>query len=280
MENWYSSWIEKKTPVYGLASALLLASLVLLASSGDIQPTQDFIALWLSGRFLIGLYFAFIVVVATLGAYVDNERGKSITLALAATPGGAILSVLHGWALRIGWAPVWVGLVLGLMVIIGYAAWRVHARITVMTLGGIVYAMVVTLGFLLALTGELSADVMIGVIGVGGMVVVMTAVPLIGYRERVRVARRESRPRQLLNAVTFSQRPLLLLSLTVVIASLASVFLGAGPVRMFGAVFAIGVVISGFTTFALPAPLSLVLPTLTTPVEPEKGTRRESRKSR
>ncbi len=280
MEQWYTGWIEKKTPLYAVASTLLVASLVVLASAGDIQPAQDFILMWLSGQFLIGLYFALLVIVAAFGSYLDNERGKSITLALAATPGGVILLVLHGWLLQIGWAPVWVGLVSGLMVIVGYVAWRVQARITVVTLGGIVYAMVVSLGFLLALTRELSADVVTGVIGVGGLVVVMSAVLLIGYRERVRVARRESRFRHLLNAVTFSQRPLLLLSLSMVVASLAAVFLGAGPVRTFGAVFAVAAVISRITTFVLPAPLSLVLPTLVTPVEPERGSRRESRRPR
>ena len=280
MGHWYTEWIEKKTPLYAVAGLLLIASLVLLASAGDIQPAQDFIEMWMAGQFLIGLYFALLGVVAALGSYVDNERGKSITLALAATPGGAILLAMHDWALRIGWAPIWVGLVLGLMVIVGYAAWRVQVRITVVTLGGIIYAMVVSLGFLLTLTRQLSANVVIGVIGVGGLVLVMTAVPLIGYRERVRVARREGRTRHLRNAVIFSQRPLLLLSLLVVVASLAAVFLGAGPVRTFGAVFAIGAAISGVTTFMLPAPLSLVLPELATPVEPERGNRRESRRPR
>ncbi|MBM3265719.1 MAG: hypothetical protein FJY97_20175 [candidate division Zixibacteria bacterium] len=280
MLSQYATWIDKKTPLLKAAGILLAASAAGFLSQQETRLTTDFTALLESGTLSIALFVSALLLLVGFGIFVDDRPGKSLTLAVAMLPALGVMHLLLPWAVSSAWTPVWNGLMIGLVGVVQQIAWRTGARCAVVVFCGTLYALVVSTGLSAMVSGDFSTSRVMGLLCAGATTLVMTGVPVFRLREQIKAARRESVHRHLTD-VALSTAPVMLTWGGAGLAgALAAAGLSEGPAREFALLTAMGVGVGMTVALIVPAPLKWAIQETASPPPPERGGRRETRRSR
>jgi MFS family permease len=279
MESWYTEWIKKTPALAGIGIALLIVGVTGSGLNSDVRLADEIRETLLSGMLAYSLFAAMLVLLVALGWQFDRLPGRSITLAVSAFLMASLVLLFAPMAGRNGWMPVWSGVMTGLTLGALYVAWRIQARLAVMTILAALYVMVVAGCFIVFLVEELTLATGLALLMTGALVVSQIWVLLSRVQERAQKARREPLRNHIRQAAVETARPVLIWSAGALLMSLPVVFLGENALRITGVVFAMGGLLSMFITLCFPAPmLTLLAPETEAPVETERPARRESRK--
>jgi preprotein translocase subunit SecF len=238
--------------------------------------TGDLQALVLDGNLLYGLFLATSGILVYTGWRFDNQPGRAIVVALIAVFLGGIINMLFSTALAGGWLPAWFGVLLGAWIMVLYGAWHIQARFGLVIIVTIVYAILVTTGFMIGIEPNLSAPSAIGLLAVGGLAFVLVC----SICERIQasiITRRDAPEQSIRDGAHASVRMVLLWGIIAVIMAAIVTLMGSGSFRTLGLLFLIGSAVSIYAALAFPASL-LLLVKGNTGVSPQEGTRSGKRR--
>ncbi len=253
----YLSFINNTTLMVVVTAFLLSAGIVVSGLQDRVFVTGDLQALVVDGNLLYGLFIAASGILAYAGWRFDHQPGRAIVVALGGVVLGGIINLLFSTALAGGWLPAWFGVLLGAWIIVLYGAWRIQARFALVIIVMIVYAMLVTAGFMIGIESTLSAPSAIGLLAVGGLS--FTLACTICERIQASIATRRDAPDQSIrDGAQNSVRMVVLWGFIAVLMATVVSVIGSGTIRSLGLLFLIGSAVSTYAALAFPASLLLI----------------------
>ena len=201
---------------------------------------EGVVALLLSGDLLYGLFVTMLIVLVIVGARIDDRPGKSIAVTLGVLAAGSIVRLLLPFARSIDWLGEWNGVMLGIMIITLYLAFRIGARFAVTAMGCALYVMFVTAGITFGLVDRITVSGILALMAVGTLAVVMTFLGYSLVRSQIETARREPASHSVRTGMSRSLPFLVLAGLAVLVVAAPLAIAADGPPRDFGFLLMIG----------------------------------------
>ncbi|MBI4552565.1 MAG: hypothetical protein HY710_09890 [Candidatus Latescibacteria bacterium] len=255
IKKFYTAWTGNAPVVVVTAAALFAAGVLTFWLRSGFVVTVDIGDIGNWGGFAFGLLIAGLLVLVYLGWQFDDQPGRTITIAVLAAVAGGLINALFDRAMNGGWLPIWAGLLLVTFAAASYAAWRVQARLAVISTVLPVYGMAVTALFVVGVGTPLSPSIVLGIVAIGGYTLSLTCAILDRLRPPLRTARREMPAQTVTGGALQSLRPALVFTMSLILIALPLVLIGAGPIRSIGLLVLIGALVSPYTALVLSPPL-------------------------
>ena len=251
----YEKLIDRPAVVYAFVVLLAVLGIAATALKTEHAVDEGVVALLLSGDLLYGLFVTMLIVLVIVGARIDDRPGKSIAVSLGVLAAGSIVRLLLPFARSIDWLGEWNGVMLGIMMITLYLAFRIGARFAVTAMGCALYVMFVTAGITFGLVDRITVPGILALMAVGTLTVVMTFLGFSQVRSRIEAARREPAGLSVRTGLSRSLPFLILSGLAVLMVAAPLAIAADGPLRDFGLLLMIGGPAGAFAALMSAVPL-------------------------
>ena len=278
MEKMYTDLLDKPMVIYILSGLLMALGVVTVATQGQATLTLPLQGLLLSGELLYAIFVAILIVLVIVGWHIDDLPGKSISLAVPLLLFGSLVRVLLPLAQSSGWLGEWNGVMLGVIIISIYLAWRIQARFALIAIVAGSYTVIVTSGFVFGVVQQIAVPHILGLLASGAMAIILILLSFFRIKGFIRTARREAIKNHIVKGALASIRITLLSGITVILFAIPFIILAESVFRSFGLIFFIGGLVSIFTALATPMPLIMATSNLelVTDSSRKTGKRRKS----
>ena len=236
----YGKLIDRPGVAYAIVVILAVVGIAATALKAEHAVDEGVVALLLSGDLLYGLFVTMLIVLVIVGARIDDRPGKSIAVSLGVLAAGSIVRLLLPFARSIDWLGEWNGVMLGIMIITLYLAFRIGARFAVTAMGCALYVMFVTAGITFGLVDRITVSGILALMAVGSLAVVMTFLGYSQVRSQIETARREPASHSVRTGMSRSLPFLVLAGLAVLVVATPLAIAADGPPRDFGLLLMIG----------------------------------------
>ena len=236
----YGKLIDRPGVAYAIVVILAVVGIAATALKAEHAVDEGVVALLLSGDLLYGLFVTMLIVLVIVGARIDDRPGKSIAVTLGVLAAGSIVRLLLPFARSIDWLGEWNGVMLGIMIITLYLAFRIGARFAVTAMGCALYVMFVTAGITFGLVDRITVSGILALMAVGTLAVVMTFLGYSQIRSQIETARREPASHSVRTGMSRSLPFLVLAGLAVLVVAAPFAIVADGPPRDFGLLLMIG----------------------------------------
>ena len=236
----YGKLIDRPGVAYAIVVILAVVGIAATALKAEHAVDEGVVALLLSGDLLYGLFVTMLIVLVIVGARIDDRPGKSIAVSLGVLAAGSIVRLLLPFARSIGWLGEWNGVMLGIMIITLYLAFRIGARFAVTAMGCALYVMFVTAGITFGLVDSITVSGILALMAIGTLAVVMTFLGYSQIRSQIETARREPASHSVRTGMSRSLPFLVLAGLAVLVVAAPLAIAADGPPRDFGVLLMIG----------------------------------------
>ena len=236
----YEKLIDRPGVAYAFVVILAVLGIAATALKREHAVDEGVVALLLSGDLLYGLFVTMLIVLVIVGARIDDRPGKSIAVTLGVLAAGSIVRLLLPFARSIDWLGEWNGVMLGIMIITLYLAFRIGARFAVTAMGCALYVMFVTAGITFGLVDRITVSGILALMAVGTLAVVMTFLGYSQVRSQIEAARRDPAGHSVRTGMSRALPFLILAGLAVLVVAAPLAIAADGPPRDFGLLLMIG----------------------------------------